>query len=241
MPRPVGSVTDAGCSNPTARGGQYSLVNSPPGATQTLTVLEDGRAESAKLPAGLYEIQVSGPGYQTLRIPSVRIADDKTTSLQLDPNCAAANHRRSAGSGNGHRRRPAKLRGYEPGGSRSDQQCNGQRRRCIAGPRWPARRFSDGEFSSFNVRGAGPRDNLILVDGIPSIRWCILVSFGEPDEVEGGGRYSVFAPNVIGSAEFQPGGWNSAYGGKAGSLLKLEVAEGIRDTAAYSARLDLAG
>ena len=63
---------------------QYSLVNSPPGATQTLTVLEDGRAESAKLPAGLYEIQVSGPGYQTLRIPSVRIADDKTTSLQLD-------------------------------------------------------------------------------------------------------------------------------------------------------------
>jgi hypothetical protein len=51
----------------------------------------------------------------------------------------------------------------------------------------------------------------------------------------------VFAPNTIASAEFQPGGWAPAYGGRAGSLLKLNVAEGNPDTASYRARVDIAG
>jgi hypothetical protein len=102
--------------------------------------------------------------------------------------------------------------------------------------------FGDGEFSSFTVRGNGPRDNLILVDGIPFDKVVHFSdSFGEQEEIEGGGRYSVFAPNTIASAEFQPGGWAPAYGGRAGSLLKLNVAEGNPDTASYRARVDIAG
>lgn len=233
-------MQDAQTQRPVA--GSTVLLIPRQGATQTLTVLEDGRAESAKLPAGLYEIQVSGPGYQTLRIPSVRIADDKTTSLQLDLIAQRQTIEEVLVVGTAI--------GVDPlssvGTSRVDREAissaagsGGDVLRALDG--LPGV-FSDGEFSSFNVRGAGPRDNLILVDGIPFDKVVhFSESFGEPDEVEGGGRYSVFAPNVIGSAEFQPGGWNSAYGGKAGSLLKLEVAEGNKDTAAYSARLDLAG
>src|SRR5690606_14142577 len=45
---------------------------------------------------------------------------------------------------------------------------------------------------------------------------------------------------VISGAEFSPGGWGPAYGGRAGSLLKLEVADGSPSPSA-SLRLDLAG
>lgn len=102
--------------------------------------------------------------------------------------------------------------------------------------------FADGEYSSFTVRGNGPRDNLILVDGIPFDNVVHFSdSFGAQEDVEGGGRYSVFAPNVVAGAEFQPGGWGAAYSGRSGSLLKLEVAEGNPDTASYSTRLDISG
>src|SRR5690606_25706611 len=56
----------------------------------------------------------------------------------------------------------------------------------------------------------------------------------------GGGRFSIFAPNVVSGAEFSPGGWGPAYGGRAASLLKLEVANGNPSPSA-SLRLDLAG
>ncbi len=79
-----------------------------------------------------------------------------------------------------------------------------------------------GEFSSFTVRGNGPRDNLILIDGIPFDKVAHFdESLGEQYGVDGGGRYSIFAPNIIGSARFSPGGWRAAEGGKNGSLLEL--------------------
>src|SRR5690606_13091871 len=52
--------------------------------------------------------------------------------------------------------------------------------------------------------------------------------------------FSIFAPNVVGGAEFSPGGWGPAYCGRAASLLKLEVAGGNPSPSA-SLRLDLAG
>ena len=92
------------------------------------------------------------------------------------------------------------------------------------------------------MRGNAPRNNLILVDDIPFARVVHFNNnFGELDEVENGGRYSVFAPNIVGSAEFQPGGWKAAYGGQAGSLLKLEVAEGNADSPTFNTRLDISG
>jgi hypothetical protein len=83
-----------------------------------------------------------------------------------------------------------------------------------------------GEFSNFSVRGNGPRDNLITVDGIPFDKVVHFdESLGEQEEIDGGGRYSIFAPNVIGAARFSPGGWRASEGGKNGSLLELELAE----------------
>ena len=65
-------------------------------------------------------------------------------------------------------------------------------------------------------------------------------TLGEDEDVGGGGRFSIFAPNVIAGAEFSPGGWEAAYGGRAASLLKLDVAGGNPSPSA-SFRYDLAG
>src|SRR5690606_18693038 len=100
---------------------------------------------------------------------------------------------------------------------------------------------STGEFANFSVRGRGPRDNLIYVDDFPFDKAVHFdASLGEQEDVGGGGRFSIFAPNVIGGAEFSPGGWSAAYGGRAASLLRLEVADGNPSPSA-SFRYDLAG
>jgi len=100
---------------------------------------------------------------------------------------------------------------------------------------------SDGAFAGFTVRGRGPRNNLIFVDDFPLDK---VVHFdqtiGEEDDIAGGGRFSIFAPNSVAGAEFSPGGWGAAYGGRAGSLLRLELAEGGL-TPVTSLRLDIAG
>lgn len=98
-----------------------------------------------------------------------------------------------------------------------------------------------GEFSNFTVRGNGPRDNLILIDGIPFDKVAHFdESLGE-EEIDGGGRYSIFAPNIVGSARFSPGGWRAAEGGRNGSLLELDIADGNRDSSTLGARLDIIG
>ena len=98
-----------------------------------------------------------------------------------------------------------------------------------------------GEFSNFTVRGNGPRDNLILIDGIPFDKVAHFdESLGE-EEINGGGRYSIFAPNIIGSAKFSPGGWRAAEGGKNGSLLELQIADGNFASSTAGVRLDIIG
>ncbi len=100
---------------------------------------------------------------------------------------------------------------------------------------------STGEFASFSVRGRGPRDNLLFVDDFPFDKAVHFdATLGEDEDVGGGGRFSIFAPNVIGGAEFSPGGWGPAYGGRTASLLKLDVAGGNPSPSA-SFRYDLAG
>ena len=212
------------------------------GKKQTSKTDIQGQAALGALQEGLYEVIVKQEGYQTLRLPSVRLIENKSTPVALTMSKLRENIEEVLIVGNSV--------GNSGSGSVSTSYITREALRSGAGSGGDVLRaldglpglFSDGEFSGFTVRGNGPRDNLILVDGIPFANVVHFSdSFGELDEVEGGGRYSVFAPNIIGNAEFQPGGWNAAYGGKAGSLLKLDVAEGNPETASYTARLDLAG
>jgi hypothetical protein len=99
---------------------------------------------------------------------------------------------------------------------------------------------SGGEFSAFSVRGGGPRDNLILIDEIPFDKVTHLEGGIESDEAQGG-RFSIFAPDLIRSADFRAGGFPAQFGGKGAAVLSLQLRDGNTETATVGARYDLLG
>ncbi len=234
------TVIDSGTQRPIPNA--VIEIKSRTGETTETRADNKGLVKVDALTAGLYTLTIKHPNYQPVRLPRVRVLENKTTPIQtklasINTSVEETLVVGKAVSGNSLNAAGSSFIDQEAlnsaAGSGSDVL------RSLDG--LPGL-FGDGEFSSFTVRGNSPRDNLILVDGIPFDKVVHFSdSFGEQEEIEGGGRYSVFAPNTIASAEFQPGGWAPAYGGRAGSLLKLNVAEGNPDTASYRARVDIAG
>lgn len=234
------TIVDARTQRPVE--GAHVKLTARDGSTVIMLSNEKGIARQPAIDGGLYDVEVSREGYSRTRITSVRIIDDKSTPLRIELSEVSTDLEETLVIGN--------ARAVDPLSSAGASYFNREDLRSAVGSGSDVLRaldgmpglFSSGEFSSFTVRGNGPKDNLILVDGIPYDNVVHFgEAFGEPEDIEGGGRFSVFAPNVISGAEFQPGGWNSAYGGKSGSLLQLDVAEGNPITPSYTLRLDLAG
>lgn len=214
-------------------GTRYSALTGPEG----LAVLEN-------LPEGLYSLRVTAEGRLAVEEPSVRIVANRILSLDvvLQPVPDA----------------PADLEEVvvtgrailaDPFGVVSESYRTREELRVAPGTGSDVLRALDGlpglvstgEFANFSVRGRGPRDNLILVDDLPFDKVLHFdQSLGELEDVDGGGRYSIFAPDTIAGASFSPGGWGAAYGGRSGSLLRLDVAEG-GPTPRSTLRLDIAG
>ena len=202
----------------------------------------DGTVELSDLGAGLYAVTAGGPGLVTANEPSVRVVGRRVTPLNFEMLT-----RTEALEEIVVRARRARV--ADPLGAVSNSLLNREELRSAVGAGGDVMRaldgmpglISDGEFASFSVRGRGPRDNLILIDGVPFDRVIHFdQTLGEEEDIGGGGRYSIFAPNSIASAEFSPGGWSAAYGGRSGSLLKLDVAGGT-PTPSASLRVDIAG
>ena len=201
----------------------------------------NGTVELSDLDAGLYAVTADGPGLVAAREPSVRVVGRKVTPLNLEMLARTEALEEIVVL--------ARAQIADPHGAVSNSLLNREELRSAVGTGSDVMRaldglpglISDGEFASFSVRGRGPRDNLILIDDVPFDR---VVHFdqtlGEEEDIGGGGRYSIFAPNSIASAEFSPGGWSAAYGGRSGSLLKLDVAGGS-PTPSASLRVDIAG
>jgi hypothetical protein len=201
----------------------------------------NGTVELTDLATGLYAVTADGPGLLPVSEPSVRVVARKVTPLTLEMLARPEALEQIVVVG--------RAQTADPHGAASNSLLNREDLRSAPGTGSDVLRsldglpglISDGEFASFSVRGRGPRDNLILVDGLPLER---VVHFdqtlGDEDDIGGGGRYSIFAPNSIARAEFSPGGWSAAYGGRSGSLLKLDVAGGS-PTPSTSLRVDIAG
>jgi hypothetical protein len=201
----------------------------------------NGTVELSDLAAGLFVVTAERDGLIAVREPSVRVVNRKVTPLNLVMIVRTEALEEVLVS--------ARARTADPYGALSNSLLNREELRSAPGTGSDVMRaldglpglVSDGEFASFSVRGRGPRDNLILIDDIPFDR---VVHFdqtlGEEEDIGGGGRYSIFAPSSIASAEFSPGGWSAAYGGRSGSLLKLDVAGGS-PTPSASLRVDIAG
>jgi hypothetical protein len=203
---------------------------------------DQGNIQLKQLAPGLYDLKIEHLNYEGALINSIRVIDNKTTNVNVTLIESRASFEQLLVIADAQRSSPTSSIGVsymDRETLRSAAGGGGDVLRSLDG--LPGL-FSDGEFSSFTVRGNGPRDNLILVDGIPFDSVVHFSdSFGSQEELEGGGRYSIFAPNIIGSAEFHPGGWDAQYGGRAGSMLKLEVAKGNPESRAFTTRFDIAG
>jgi hypothetical protein len=201
----------------------------------------DGDIVIDDIAPGLYDVTAALDGRVTAEEPSVRVTRRKTTPLTIELLLLEGQLEEIVVVARG--------RVADPFGPVSNSFFNREELRSAVGAGSDVMRaldglpglISTGDFANFSVRGRGPRDNLIFVDGLPFDR---VVHFdqtlGEEEDIGGGGRFSIFAPNSIAGAEFSPGGWSAAYGGRSGSLLQLEVAGGNPSPSA-SLRVDIAG
>jgi hypothetical protein len=201
----------------------------------------NGAVELSDLEPGLYVITAEGTDVVTAREPSVRVVGRRVTALNIEMLARTEVLEETVVL--------ARAQTADPHGAVSNSLLNREELRSAPGSGSDVLRaldglpglITDGEFASFSVRGRGPRDNLILVDGVPFDRVIHFdQTLGEEEDIGGGGRYSIFAPSSIEQAEFSPGGWSAAYGGRSGSLLKLDVAGGS-PTPSASLRVDIAG
>lgn len=235
-----GQVLDALNQRPIA-GAEVDLIENG-------SVLTSSRADAAGefsidgVAEGVYTLRVSAPGYRTASDQNVRVVAGKISqsSFTLIESSSQAEELIVIGA----------AIDADPFAAVTATRISREEIRSAVGSGGDIFRGLDslpgvvatGEFSNFTVRGRGPRDNLIFVDGIPFDK---VVHFdqtlGEDEDIGGGGRFSIFAPNIIGGASFEPGGWSAAYGGRNGSLLLLDIAAGNPNTPTVSARIDVAG
>ena len=216
---------------------QITLKKRETSSTQTLETDAQGLIVVKQLDPGLYSLNIAKSGFASLYEPSVRVVTRKNIKIEFELKeqtievieVQAHQADISASGASTYLNREA-LRSAVGGGADPLLSLDG-----LPGL------ASASEFASFSVRGRGPRDNLLFVDDFPFDKAVHFdATLGEEEDVGGGGRFSIFAPNVISGAYFSPGGWEPAYGGRAASLLKLEVADGNPSPSA-SFRYDLAG
>lgn len=217
---------------------QITITERETNSTQTVETDAQGRIVLEQLDPGLYSVNLTKSGFASSYEPSIRVITRKNIQVkfellgkqEVEEMLVVGQQTDVATSTSGTYLNRDELRDAVGGGADPLLSLDG-----LPGL------ASTGEFASFSVRGRGPRDNLLFVDDFPFDKAVHFdATLGEDEDVGGGGRFSIFAPNVISGAEFSPGGWGPAYGGRAASLLKLEVAGG-NPSPSGSLRLDLAG
>lgn len=229
-------VTDENTDRPLSTV-QITITERETNVTRSAQTDTQGRIVVEQLDPGLYSVSVAKDGFASSYEPSVRVITRKNIKVEFELGDQAIEEvvvrarqaDRFSSASSTYLDRDV-LRSAVGGGADPLLSLDG-----LPGL------ASTSEFASFSVRGRGPRDNLLFVDDFPFDKVVHFdATLGEDEDVGGGGRFSIFAPNVVSGAEFSPGGWGPAYGGRAASLLKLEVADGNPSPSA-SLRLDLAG
>ncbi len=205
------------------------------------TTTENGAALLDSLPNGFFTVRAERSGYVTAVEPVVRVLERRTGRLRFELQPATESVDEIVVVG--------RARKADQFGAASNGFLNRDELRNAPGSGSDVMRalsglpglISNGEFASFSVRGHGPKNNLIFVDGFPFQQ---VVHFeqtlGEEEDIVNGGRYSIFAPNAVSGAEFSPGGWSAEFGGRKASLLQFDVVDGAPSPVG-SMRVDLAG
>lgn len=232
-------IVDAMTRRPLA--GVVVTAESRGGDTRRVTTDSEGYAYFEDLADSFYAFRAELDGYVPGVEPTVRIVERRTGRLRFELRRQSAYNEEVVVVG--------RARGADPDGSVADRFLTREELTNAPGSGSDVMRalvglpgvVSSGEFAAFSVRGHGPKNNLIFVDGFPFPQVAHFEqTLGKETEIVNGGRYSIFAPNAVTGAEFSPGGWSAEFGGRKASLLQLEVSEGAPSPVGRL-RLDLAG
>jgi hypothetical protein len=232
-------IVDAVTSKPLA--GVTVTAESRGGELRHVSTGSDGSAYFEDLADGFYAFRTASDGYLPGAEPAVRIVEGRTERLRFElwPLVASLDEIVVVG----------RARSADPAGSAADRFLTRDELRNAPGSGSDAMRalvglpgvVANGEFAAFSVRGHGPKNNLIFIDGFPFQQVAHFEqTLGKQTDIVNGGRYSIFAPNAVAGAEFSPGGWSAEFGGRKASLLQFEIADGAPSPVGRL-RLDLAG
>src|SRR5690606_31483009 len=163
-------------------------------ATRSLETDAQGRLLVDQLDPGLYTVSIAKPGFASVYEPSVRVVTRKNSRIEfelavplLEEVVVQARPIDALASPSSSWLDRDALRDAVGGGADPLLSLDG-----LPGL------ASASEFASFSVRGRGPRDNLVFVDEFPFDKAVHFdATLGEDEDVGGGGRFSIFAPDVI--------------------------------------------
>ncbi len=221
-----------------------------PGANVLVVGTETGTATDSEgkfliknLSEDIYKIQISFIGYNTHIETDVRIIRDKTTVLNevelIETSITGDEVIVSANLFEENDLAPVSNYTYSKDEIYRSPGAAGDVFRAIE--TLPGVSSSGGEFSAFSVRGGSPKENIILVDNIPFDKVSHFNGGSSEEQESQGGRFSIFAPNLIEEANFQAGGFSPIYGGKFSSYLDLKIKDGNTENAIYDGRIDVIG
>jgi len=204
---------------------------------------EDGRFNLAGMNEGLYKLEFGHIAYHRLLETDVRVVRNKTTSveeIELAPAIMmAAQVTVSTTPFQENPQAPVSHFTYTREEIRRTPGATGDVFRAME--TLPGVSTSGGEFSAFSVRGNSPTENVILIDNIPFDKVSHFDGGSSEEQEKQGGRFSIFAPNLIEEVRFQAGGFSAAYGGKLASFLDLKLREANQQDATIDGRFDITG
>ncbi len=201
----------------------------------------DGNFFIANVPEDVYQLQVSYIGYNSTVRNDVRVIRKKTTNVSIGLEESILQTEEvviTAGSFEENTDAPVSNFTYTLEEIKKNPGGGADVFRAISS--LPGVSSGGAEFSAFAVRGGSPKENVILIDNIPFDKVTHLSGGNEEEEAQGG-RFSIFASELIDEANFQGGGFSARYGGKNASYIRLKIKEGNKDNFTLSGYYDLLG
>ena len=202
----------------------------------------DGVFFIKNLEEDIYKIKINFIGYQSYIETEVRVIRNKTTYIEeielIQSVISTEGVSVTVGTFQVDRRAPVSNYTYSREEIRRSPGAAGDIFRALG--TLPGVSSSGGEFSAFSVRGGSPKENIILIDNIPFDKVSHF-NGGSEEQDKQGGRFSIFAPNLIEEANFQAGGFSVKYGGKNAAFLDLKIKEGNNENMTLDGRLDVLG
>jgi hypothetical protein len=234
----AGKVTDKDTKQPLAAAAVFIV-----GTQQGATTAADGTFIITDVAEDVYKLEIHYIGYAPFLKTDVRVVRGKTTyveSTELNPTVLEATETVvAAGYFREDTQAPVSASTYTRDEIRRTPGATGDVFRAME--TLPGVSTSGGEFSAFSVRGGSPKENIVLIDGIPFDKISHFNGGSSEEQDKQGGRFSIFAPNLIEEARFQAGGFSALYGGKLASFLDLKLKEGNRQTPTVDGRFDITG